>query len=69
MLSSRRLTLGLLLLSLSASCQQGYLNRKGTFTCSCSSTGCTCKHCTGESTTCNCRATDAYPNNTIGDGD
>lgn len=42
------------------------LHYQGTYTCSCSGTGCGCKHCTGESTDCRCRATDAYSNDAIG---
>jgi hypothetical protein len=68
---SKRLIVALMLTSL-ASCstiKDGLRSgRRGTYSCSCSSTGCSCSHCTGESTDCGCRATDAYPNTSVGEG-
>ncbi len=63
----------LLLVGLSlvcAGCPIGDLKpgRKSTYTCSCGMTGCSCRHCTGESLDCKCSPTDAYPSSKVGDG-
>src|SRR5581483_11630525 len=63
----------LLLLALSlvcSGCPIGDLKpgHKGTYTCSCGMTGCSCSHCSGESLDCKCSATDAYTSSKVGDG-
>jgi hypothetical protein len=61
----------LFMATLGAGCEsfRSKIGHSGTLTCSCSATGCQCKHCTGESSECRCRATDAYPDGRIGTPD
>lgn len=61
--------LGLLLIGSLASAGCGIITpkKRGTLSCSCGGTGCSCPHCSGDGSSCTCTATDAYPNNRVGD--
>ncbi|MEZ0229359.1 MAG: hypothetical protein ACAI25_12090 [Planctomycetota bacterium] len=66
---TRRSALALLVLASLASGGCGLVRpaKKGTLSCSCGGTGCDCSHCKGEGSGCTCTATDAYPDNKVGE--
>jgi hypothetical protein len=66
---TRRAALGLIICTTFAAAGCGIITpkKKGTLSCSCGGTGCSCSHCSGEGEACSCTATDAYPNNRVGE--
>lgn len=60
----------LLVLSLGSGCALWENNTtRGTLTCSCRGTNCTCSHCQGDGLECRCCATDPYPDSKVGPPD